>query len=840
VGEVKVGGWFRYAVLGTALLLMLLFGAVAAASGHGDLDPSFTNFHGRVLTAVGPNDDDIRAVAFQPHGQIVAAGRSSNGADDDFALTRYRPDGSLDPDFGTGGQVTTAVGPGDDDADALVIQKDGKIVVAGSSFNGTNDDFALARYNPDGSLDPTFDGDGKVTTPIGSGDDQAYALALQEDGKLVVAGYSHGANDDFALARYNPDGSPDLTFDGDGKVTTPIGSGYDRAYAVGIQKDGKLVAAGVTWDGSNDDFALARYNPDGSPDLTFDGDGKVTTPIGSADDAAYALALTKDGKIAVAGSTFNGSDNDVAVVRYNGDGSPDPTFDGDGKVTTAIGSGNDEAFAIIQQDDKLVVAGYSSDGSSDDFALVRYTSTGSPDSKFGGDGKVTTSIGDGDDQADALAADSSGRLVAAGYSFDGSSDDFALVRYKSNGALDTFTSQAGLVVSPLGSGDDAANALVLQTSQNQRKPVVAGSSWNGSDDDFALARFNGDGSLDLSFGTGGSVTTPIGAGDDEAHALAVQRDRKLVVAGSSWNGTDNDFALVRYLPDGSPDPAFDGDGRVTTPFGSGDDVVYAVVVQKDGKLVAAGSSRNGSQDDFALARYNPDGSLDASFGIGGKVTTAIGSGGVARALVVQKDGKLVVAGGASNGANDDFALVRYLPGGSPDLAFDGDGQVMTPIGSGDDYAYSLLVQRNGRLVAAGSSFNGTDDDFALVRYTTRGSPDVSFSGDGKTTTPFGSGDESAYALALQKNGKLIAGGFTWNGSDRDFALARYETNGSLNPAFGLGGAGKVTTSFGSGDDGINAIAIRTNRLVAAGSSFNGSDDDVALAQYVLCAAPRGC
>jgi uncharacterized delta-60 repeat protein len=214
LGEVR--GWGRRAALGLTLLVALSFGAVADAGQHGALDQSFTNFRGRVVTAIGPGDDVVRAVAFQSGSKIVAAGSSWNGSNDDFALVRYKQDGTLDQSFGTGGEVTTPIGSGNDDANALVIQKDGKIVVAGTSFNGADDDFALARYNSDGSPDTTFDGDGKVTTPIGSGDDRAYALDLQGDGKLVVAGYSRGTHDDFALARYNPDGSLDPTFDGDG------------------------------------------------------------------------------------------------------------------------------------------------------------------------------------------------------------------------------------------------------------------------------------------------------------------------------------------------------------------------------------------------------------------------------------------------------------------------------------------------------------------------------------------------------------------------------------------------------------------------------------------------
>ena len=169
----------------------------------------------------------------------------------------------------------------------------------------------------DGDLDTTFSGDGKVTTAIGSGTDTAWSVVLQSDGKIVAAGYSYnGSNDDFAVVRYNTNGSLDTTFDTDGIVTTAVGLGDDTAYSVVLQSDGKIVAAG-SLDNGNYDFAVVRYNIDGSLDTTFDTDGKVTTAVGLGDDEAYSVVLQSDGKIVVAGDSYNGTNYDFAVVRYN-------------------------------------------------------------------------------------------------------------------------------------------------------------------------------------------------------------------------------------------------------------------------------------------------------------------------------------------------------------------------------------------------------------------------------------------------------------------------------------------------------------------------------------------
>jgi uncharacterized delta-60 repeat protein len=266
------------------------------------------------------------------------------------------------------------LGLGHDWARGVAIQSDGKIVVAGDS----NDDFALARYNTNGSLDTTFDGNGKVNTPVapGSSRDEAYAVAIQADGKIVAGGIAEVVtfDDDYALARYNTNGSLDTSFDGDGKVTTPIASGgplpKDVVNALAIQpSDGKIVAAGE----SAADFSLARYNPNGSLDTSFDGDGKVTTA--GAFLRAHALALRPGGEIVAAGAAGG-----FGVVRYKPDGSLDTSFDADGRLVTPIAAGGSLEVArgvVIQPDDKIVAAGYANMEAPDnlEFALVRYKAT---------------------------------------------------------------------------------------------------------------------------------------------------------------------------------------------------------------------------------------------------------------------------------------------------------------------------------------------------------------------------------------------------------------------------------------------------------------------------------
>ncbi|MGI8836583.1 MAG: hypothetical protein ACR2H4_08090 [Pyrinomonadaceae bacterium] len=429
-------------IISAISLFLALSTSISAAPG--DLDLSFGN-GGKVIT---PFSSDIgeSEVAIQADGKIVVVGDGYNGTTKryDFAVSRYNTDGSLDSSFGGTGIVLTPVGNfPNDHATSVAIQADGKIVVVGYSFNGGANgiDFAAVRYNTDGSLDTSFNGTGKVVTPIGSSHDVARSVAIQADGKIVAAGGSYnGANYDFAVVRYNTDGTLDTSFGGTGKVITPIGSSYHSASSVAIQSDGKIVAAGSSQGVSNDfrtnDFAVVRYNADGSLDTSFNGTGKVVTPIGNSYYGASSVAIQSDGKIVAAGGSYNGASYDFAVVRYNPNGSLDTSFNGTGKVVTPIGSADDFAASVaIQADGKIVVAGSSGNGSGDDFAVVRLNPNGSLDTSFNGTGKVITPVGKSS-AASSVAVQADGKIVVAGATTesDGIVFNFAVVRYQGDGA----------------------------------------------------------------------------------------------------------------------------------------------------------------------------------------------------------------------------------------------------------------------------------------------------------------------------------------------------------------------------------------------------------------------
>ncbi len=407
------------------------------------------------------------------------------------------PAGTLDTTFNLIGIVTTTVS-GLNIPRGVAIQADGKIVSVGSFENGENYEFAVVRYNTDGSLDTSFNADGIVTTPVRTYS-YAESVAMQSDGKIVVAGDSCQSNPGvycaFAVARYNTDGSLDTSFGAGGLVTTQVGTITDWARSVALQTDGKIVVAGESNTIYDGDFAVVRYNADGSLDTTFNGTGKVRTAIYTDwPSTAYGVAIQADGKIIAAGQTTNGVtyDEDFVLVRYNTDGSLDTSFDGDGKVVTDMGGvgGDDGAYAVtIQTNGKILAGGYAYNGSDNDMALARYDSNGALDTSFDGDGRVITQIGTAAEIIRGLAVQSDNRIVAVGGNHNGSNMDFAVVRYSADGSLDTSFSGDGVTTLAIGTDFDAAFDVAIQPSDG--KIVVSGTTTpNASDYYFVLARYN--------------------------------------------------------------------------------------------------------------------------------------------------------------------------------------------------------------------------------------------------------------------------------------------------------------------------------------------------------------
>ena len=405
------------------------------------------------------SDDRVADVAIQSDGKIVALGHrireDDRGRSGEFCLARYNTDGSLDASFSSDGYVTTHIAARSDDPECVIIQPDGKIIAAGACTHDNYDrDFALVRYLANGEMDPSFGDDGIVFTDLESGStDHIADIALQPDGKIVAVGMSDiNGRWDFALARYDRFGNLDPTFSGDGKVITPMGTDMDMAESVAIRPDGKIVVVGQVWDEVNWDYeiGLARYNTDGSLDGSFSWpDGKLIADISGEDDYINSMVLQPDGKIVLAGR----SDDALLVARYNPNGSRDASFMGAGIFRISIGLGGGAAASVaLQPDGKIVAAGYSNSGDNYlDFTLVRCNADGSLDESFGVDGIATSDFASSHDVAYSVALQSDGKIVMAGYTAEFEPPeqydnfDFALTRHNTDGSLDLSFSGDGKV-----------------------------------------------------------------------------------------------------------------------------------------------------------------------------------------------------------------------------------------------------------------------------------------------------------------------------------------------------------------------------------------------------------
>ena len=437
----------RLSVLCISLLLLMGLSEPALAAS-GDLDLSFSN-NGKVTTLMGSSSMGhaavAQSVAIQADGMIVAAGQVGGGLTERFALARYQTNGNLDLNFSGDGMVTTPFGSLAGATSVAIYPSvsqptDGMIVVAGWKLSGSNTRFALARYQTNGTLDPTFgvNGNGKVTTPIGA-NSGVTSVAIQSDGMIVVAGNGRIANNTgFALARYQTNGTLDTTFgsSGNGKVHTLIGQ-YAEASSVAIQSDGMIVAAGYSSGVSSSRFALARYQTNGTLDTGFGviGNGTIRTPFGSPSTAgATSVAIQPSGgEVVAVGYSSSGNSTRFALARYLSNGTPDPSFgiNADGKVTTAMGPYSEARSISIQPSDgKLVVAGNALQANKGVFAVARYDlATGSLDTTFGNNGKVKTLIGNSAYGSSVAIQPTDGKIVVAGQGSGGIHFRFAVARY---------------------------------------------------------------------------------------------------------------------------------------------------------------------------------------------------------------------------------------------------------------------------------------------------------------------------------------------------------------------------------------------------------------------------
>ena len=708
----------------------------------------------------------------------------------------------------------------------LALLPDGKIIVAAKTIADGDSEIALIRYESSGIVDGSFGSQGVVVLRRAGFEDVPTELKILDDGKILIAGHTTSASGrDMLLVRLLQDGSRDVSFGSAGVRLIDFGGEDDAAHGVGLDGSGRLILVGSTSSG-NGDLALARCLANGDLDSSFGSGGLVTESLGISTEEGRAVAVQPDGRIVVTGFARLSNNDAFFTCRFLGDGTLDESFAGTGKTSFQFGSGEDRAQSLlIQADGKLIVGGWVSNGDRD-FALLRYLTDGTLDPGFGTSGVVSVDFGSTDDLAYTVEAAPGGGFFLGGTSF-GIRGEFAVAKVSSAGVLELGFGAGGkkLVGIPLADAEAAGLAV-----QGDGKVLMSATVTDASTSDIGIIRLTETGDLDADFNGGAVVIKDLGLSTPLSTARAVHplADGRSLMSGAVLVDGVFQFALMRFLANGVLDTAFGNGGVSLVSVGPEGGLPFALLVQLDGKVVLAGQRSDSGFYQFTMVRFLSDGTPDSSFGVNGLVTTVVGqSDAEIYAIDQQSDGKLVVAGYGypTTAANIDLAIARYTSSGVLDSTFGTGGVVMVAAsGAGDDIATGVDVCSDGKIVASGTRFPSSgSSQFALVRVTSTGALDSTFGTGGKVVTTLPGGDAQAQSLAALPGGGFVVAGTAGAFGDADFACAKYGPTGVLDGSFGTSGTGVV--QLGSFGDFCNDVAIDSaGRLVMAGTRLGVSGE----------------
>jgi uncharacterized delta-60 repeat protein len=783
--------------------------------------------------------------------------------------------GSLDPHFGTDGLVTTSFGGAGDFASAVLTQDNGKIVVVGTdnSANSTTSQIALARYNKDGSLDQSFGSEGKVLALFGPSD-FAKSAVLGPDGKIIVTGGELVNPTTFQyqtlVAEFNPDGTLDTTFGNGGSVVLPGPSGVSvTPAAIALGPSGQIVILSDFFASFTNQISIAQLNPDGSLNPDFGKGGIVTTtflpgtPTQHDPNGLYlqptgqTVAVDGQGRVLVAGQSHEagGSGIDATLVRFNPDGTFDKTFGHNGGITDVFGYTGYVASAIaFGPHDRIIVAGGAAGpagprSTPTDLALAELNDDGTPYLPFGFEGITLNGVPNVSlNFGTSLAVEPNGDLVVAGATFNPQTfaNGLGMARYKPDGSLDLTFGENGIVTTFFPSpkaffagvavvrGGDIVVAATTPDPETGNYDFGVAKYLGGrhekdnppsSDDEPQPPPSGGAGDLNPAFGTGGVVTSALG---NIETGLATQTDGKIVAVGTDGRR----IQLVRFNADGSPDQSFGSGGAVYTQIGAAD-IFESVAIQRDGKIDVAAVEYAGGQGPASIlvVQYNPDGSLDQSFGSGGSVLTSlpdrqdftVGGALIHVGLTIGRHGHIIVVGGASGGTGKGgLVIAEYDRQGNLDEGFGSGGLVITrSFSDSAGHTYSnpsgnaVAIDRRGRIVVAGTAAKNQNTVFPpvvalLARYNADGSLDQGFGFDGAVTSVFDGPPNNDYvpagitanSVVIRPDGRIVVSGDAVpppsgnTPSNSCYAVEQYKPDGSPDQDFGLHAIARYDVPFG--------------------------------------------
>jgi uncharacterized delta-60 repeat protein len=742
----------------------------------GTIDSGFANNGYSVVVSMV-----VEAAAMQADGKIVIAG-AKNGQIG-FMLARYNADGSLDASFGNGGITTTDFATSTFDfLTDVAITPSGNIIAGGLSNRTGVTQFTLVQYNSSGAIDNSFGVNGIVTTAFFGHDQSSLnSLAVQPDGKIIAAGQAFtNGNGNFAIARYNMDGTPDASFNFTGQTTTDISS-RDVVLSVIYSSYGRIYTGGYTTDNFGvRHFTTASYNIDGTPDVGFNGTGFLISTFGSGFEICANVKQQPDGKLIASGNTVDDPlGNDIVLTRINVDGTIDNGFgtNGNGQIRADINNGYDEgAYLILQPDGKIITGGSRMEfisGFDQRFSGFRFNNSGTPDAGFGNGGSFAEIIYSSFLEYNAIFQQNDGKVLAVRSTNDGTFSQ-SLCRFNANGSVDDSFGNNGVLFL-----DNAGGSAVFQPDGKLLILNVGGRN----NDDIKIVRHNTDGSVDAGFGNAGTVITDLGNFEGAA-IVTFQPDGKFLAGGVSRDNNGGDFLILRYNADGSIDNSFGANGSVVINNSNEDGVSY-IALAPDGKILFAGTTLTFFpifEIHAYIGRLNANGSIDMSFADQGKKILNRGNNETMGNIAVQNNNKIVYTA-YENASNNIPYLGRLNEDGSTDNSFGQNGIAAT-------FGNVLTLLPNQRIITTGIKFNERNDiDFVMDAFTADGQPDVTFGNNGGAVHNFSGVDNSLYAFHLAGNYFYAAGGGSDDFGQRLGMIARFildaeppvVTNLTVNP-----------------------------------------------------------
>ena len=810
------------------LLLIIVF-IISFFGFSQTLDPSFDT--DGILTNQFLNfslNNYATAAAMQPDGKMIYVGgiNFQKFTSTPF-IARVNSNGTLDDTFNGQGFNIYDINQNSSGGvafDNVIIQSDGKIVVL--------DSFHAYRFNIDGSLDNNFGVNGEVLLNIETNGVVIYSksIALQSDGKIVIVGqYIDSNNNSFIVIRLNTDGSYDTSFNINGRFFEPFGTDNITAFVVAIQSDGSILVGGETVFSAtnpNLDFAVIRITTNGNKDVSFGNVGKSIVSVTNGKDYGRALEIQPDGKILLAGSC----DNMLGIIGLLSNGTLDTSFNNNGILLTTIPSSTTSNITNIQIDKqhikvlnsgKILISGTS--GS--DFSLLQLNSNGSFDTTFGTNGLIIHDVGD-IEYSGILIVKPDGKIITGGHTFhyDGPSSNnntskIQELQFSETGILES-SYQLNLI--------NGTEKIISVLEQSDNKTIaLTSTNISPGKEKINLIRYHVNGTIDTNFGVNGIViiSNNISTQISKDFKIKKQTDEKFLVVGG------NSRLIYRFNADGSFDNNFGTNGLVDLTNNSNYTIFYIdnVYPQSNGEifvLVDLDFNMDGFSR-FGLLKLNSMGNIDTSFGSNGVAETRFDYFGIEglefpRNIFVQSDGKIVVSGIVHtaygiNPIDNKIGIARFNPTGFLDTTFGTNGRII--ITETNSIATELLGYSDDKFIINYKSNNTVG---ATAKYNASGGNDNTFGSNGKVTDTVFYND-----MILQSDGKILKAG----SSNNQFYITRFNIDGSLDTNFGT--IGSLQTPINSFSSINKILMLQNNKLLACGYSFNGTNYVFAQAKYTF-------